>query len=132
MPWPGSSCPKLCKAPTPSQACQAWPEMTDAGLCCKNLMCKRLYYVHPMKEMNSRIFPKREHQSALQGLRRQGSSVLHPILAGVTLIAFLLLVSACESRAESATNAAPAFRADWRWVKGAVFVPTKYVNEAQQ
>jgi hypothetical protein len=25
-----------------------------------------------------------------------------------------------------------SYHADWRWVKGAVFVPTKYVNEAQQ
>jgi hypothetical protein len=25
-----------------------------------------------------------------------------------------------------------SYQADWRWVKGAVFVPTKYVNEAQQ
>ena len=33
----------------------------------------------------------------------------------------------------SATNAtAPAYRADWRWVHGAVFVPTSAVNEAQQ
>ena len=26
----------------------------------------------------------------------------------------------------------PVYRADWRWVKGAVFVPTSAVNEAQQ
>jgi len=33
----------------------------------------------------------------------------------------------------SATKAtAPAYRADWRWVHGAVFVPTSAVNEAQQ
>ena len=37
------------------------------------------------------------------------------------------------SAAESADTPAPlGYQADWRWVKGAVFVPTKYVNEAQQ
>jgi len=38
--------------------------------------------------------------------------------------------------AESMTNAvsfeSPKYQADWRWVKGVVFVPTSCVNEAQQ
>jgi hypothetical protein len=46
------------------------------------------------------------------------------------------LLSASAINAEPATNAEPppplSYHADWRWVKGAVFVPTKDVNEAQQ
>lgn len=46
------------------------------------------------------------------------------------------LLSAVVSRADANTDAAIAaplsYHADWRWVQGAVFVPTKYVNEAQQ
>lgn len=39
-----------------------------------------------------------------------------------------------DARAQTATNIPPpaGCKADWRWVQGAVFVPTKYVNEAQQ
>jgi hypothetical protein len=47
----------------------------------------------------------------------------------------LFLLSTSGSQAEPATNpvipAPLGYQADWRWVKGAVFVPTKYVNEAQ-
>ena len=47
-----------------------------------------------------------------------------------------LLLPASGIQAEPVTNTdipAPlGYKADWRWVKGAVFVPTKYVNEAQQ
>lgn len=85
-----------------------------------------------MKDMNFRIFPKHKYPLAIHEVRWQGNSVLHPILAGATLIALLLLTSVLDSPAESATNASPGFQADWRWVKGVVFVPTKYVNEAQQ
>jgi len=46
------------------------------------------------------------------------------------------LLSAPSLLAESTTNAIssepPKYQADWRWVKGAVFVPTSCVNEAQQ
>jgi len=37
-----------------------------------------------------------------------------------------------EPTADAAIPAPLSYHADWRWVKGAVFVPTKYVNEAQQ
>src|ERR1700733_2072117 len=47
-----------------------------------------------------------------------------------------LMVSASGITATADENtASPAplsYKADWRWVRGAVFVPTKYVNEAQQ
>jgi hypothetical protein len=54
-------------------------------------------------------------------------------MAGAT-IALLLCVSGSQAGPLTSTNLpAPAsYQADWRWVKGAVFVPTKYVNEAQQ
>jgi len=57
---------------------------------------------------------------------------LSPSLAGMALAAILVLAPFSDGRAESATNASPAFKADWRWVRGVVFVPTKSVNEAQQ
>jgi len=55
----------------------------------------------------------------------------------VSLLAALLLSSlaglyATEVPPSAANAAAPAYRADWRWVHGAVFVPTSAVNEAQQ
>jgi hypothetical protein len=63
---------------------------------------------------------------------------LTSVLGGMALAAALFRLSAMNSHAALETNAtvgppAPmSYRADWRWVKGAVFVPTKYVNEAQQ
>ena len=53
-----------------------------------------------------------------------------PSLIILVLISFLPL-HAADARD---TNLPPAltYKSDWRWVKGAVFVPTKYVNEAQQ
>jgi len=56
---------------------------------------------------------------------------------GRTVIALVLFsLSIAGVGAGPATNTdlpAPlSYKADWRWVKGAVFVPTKYVNEAQQ
>ena len=54
--------------------------------------------------------------------------------AAVTGIMFLLSPSGLKAAPVEST-AAPAplsYKTDWRWVKGAVFVPTKYVNEAQQ
>lgn len=55
---------------------------------------------------------------------------------GAVLTAGVLLLSASGMMAGSVTNLASppplSYKADWRWVKGAVFLPTKYVNEAQQ
>jgi len=52
------------------------------------------------------------------------------IKPSIALLTSLLLASA----GVSATQAEPAgrYQADWRWVHGAVFVPTSAVNEAQQ
>lgn len=54
----------------------------------------------------------------------------------IAVMAAACLLSASVLKAEpSASPALPAplgYQADWRWVKGAVFVPTKDVNEAQQ
>ena len=56
--------------------------------------------------------------------------------AGLSLAAIFYLLFAARAMSDTTTNAAslppPRYQADWRWVKGAVFVPTKYVNEAQQ
>ena len=52
----------------------------------------------------------------------------------MTGLMFLLSPSGIKA-APAESTAAPAplsYKTDWRWVKGAVFVPTKYVNEAQQ
>ena len=50
--------------------------------------------------------------------------------------AVLFSTNAPAVKADTAVNTnlpAPlGYKADWRWVKGAVFVPTKDVNEAQQ
>jgi hypothetical protein len=52
------------------------------------------------------------------------------------LVTGAFLLSALGMIAGPLTNPAAlaplSYKADWRWVKGAVFVPTKYVNEAQQ
>src|SRR5580692_4533369 len=48
-------------------------------------------------------------------------------------VSFVLFLPAAPLHAADAAPPAPmTYHADWRWVKGAVFVPTKYVNEAQQ
>ncbi|MGP8198210.1 MAG: PA14 domain-containing protein [Limisphaerales bacterium] len=56
--------------------------------------------------------------------------------AGVILVTGASLLPAARILAEPVTNTAVpgplSYKADWRWMKGAVFVPTKYVNEAQQ
>jgi hypothetical protein len=48
----------------------------------------------------------------------------------------LIIVSITPAQADWATDAglppALSYKSDWRWVKGAVFVPTSAVNEAQQ
>jgi hypothetical protein len=50
-----------------------------------------------------------------------------------TAIAILLLLEAASTPVCTAdTTITPVNRDDWRWVKGAVFVPTNAVNEAQQ
>src|SRR5579872_4882297 len=56
-------------------------------------------------------------------------------IAGVvTLGALMLFSTPLVAQADSTTNEppAPGYKADWRWVKGAVFVPTTAVNEAQE
>jgi hypothetical protein len=47
----------------------------------------------------------------------------------IALAAVACLLSVSSIQAEPAPL---SYQADWRWVKGAVFVPTKDVNEAQQ
>lgn len=55
---------------------------------------------------------------------------------GLALTLTLMFASSLTGHAQIATKTdvpAPlSYQGDWRWVKGAVFVPTKYVNEAQQ
>ena len=50
------------------------------------------------------------------------------------LLALLLAGTAVQAAEPLPTISlnTPAYKADWRWVKGAVFVPTSAVNEAQQ
>ncbi|MGO8836188.1 MAG: PA14 domain-containing protein [Limisphaerales bacterium] len=52
----------------------------------------------------------------------------------IALVLFSLSIASVEAQPATDTNlpAPLSYKADWRWVKGAVFVPTKYVNEAQQ
>jgi hypothetical protein len=65
-------------------------------------------------------------------------SRLSLLAASIILAAVVFpgLWSAPALHAAPATNtdnpASGDYHSDWRWVKGAVFVPTKYVNEAQQ
>jgi hypothetical protein len=65
----------------------------------------------------------------------ENSSTLRRIVPRIA-VSFVLFICAPPLRAAAApdTNLPPAltYHSDWRWVKGAVFVPTKYVNEAQQ
>ena len=64
------------------------------------------------------------------------SSRAFVVPAFLALGALLWLGLAAGVKAELLTNSNTSnpftYKADWRWVKGAVFVPTKYVNEAQQ
>jgi len=52
----------------------------------------------------------------------------------IAIVLFSLSIAGVGAQPETNTNipAPLSYQADWRWVKGAVFVPTKYVNEAQQ
>ena len=50
----------------------------------------------------------------------------------VVLIALSITGVGAEPVTSTNIPAPLSYQADWRWVKGAVFVPTKYVNEAQQ
>jgi len=56
--------------------------------------------------------------------------------AAVWFTSVISLITALAVQAQpTAANNVPAplgYQADWRWVRGAVFVPTKDVNEAQQ
>ncbi|HVU28755.1 MAG TPA: hypothetical protein VHG71_13630, partial [Verrucomicrobiae bacterium] len=57
-------------------------------------------------------------------------------ISGAILIAAIIFLPAIFVRAGEDTHSLVPpplnYKADWRWVQGAVFVPTKYVNEAQQ
>src|SRR5271170_7510078 len=53
-------------------------------------------------------------------------------LAAVTLFSTSTPAIKADPADYSNLPAPLSYHADWRWVKGAVFVPTKYVNEAQQ
>jgi hypothetical protein len=52
-------------------------------------------------------------------------------LAGMAILLPARITTA-DPAGEAAIPAPLSYQADWRWVKGAVFVPTKDVNEAQQ
>ena len=52
--------------------------------------------------------------------------------ACVGILSLLVIAPEAMAAATSTTNEEPAYKADWRWVKGVVFVPTTAVNEAQQ
>ena len=54
------------------------------------------------------------------------------LLAGLTLATRLSALLMFPAIARAAPAAPAPFQADWRWVHGAVFVPTSAVNEAQQ
>jgi hypothetical protein len=58
------------------------------------------------------------------------------IIGRPVMAVILFALSMAGASAQPSTNPNPpaplSYKADWRWVKGAVFVPTKYVNEAQQ
>src|ERR1039458_2968012 len=80
------------------------------------------------------------HTDPAFGTQRQncqlaGAPLKQPfrILRAAAIACCLLAPSALKAQPADATIPAPlSYHADWRWVKGAVFVPTKYVNEAQQ
>jgi len=59
---------------------------------------------------------------------------MKPALAILTarLLFSLTELHAADAPPSVAKAIAPTYRADWRWVHGAVFVPTSAVNEAQQ
>jgi hypothetical protein len=60
---------------------------------------------------------------------------LHRLVINATTFGALsLFLFASSVKADSTTNTptAPAYKTDWRWIKGTVFVPTTAVNEAQQ
>ena len=48
------------------------------------------------------------------------------------LFASVAMRHAAEAQPSTPNAKAPTYQADWRWVHGAVFVPTSAVNEAQQ
>jgi len=56
------------------------------------------------------------------------------LICFATVAAAFLSLFATMAKGDTTTNgsSSPAFKADWRWVKGTVFVPTTAVNEAQQ
>jgi hypothetical protein len=72
-------------------------------------------------------------ESLRQLLTRHSPSVPASWLALAVVVLAASIHGAGAQPAANANLPAPlSYKADWRWVKGAVFVPTKYVNEAQQ
>jgi hypothetical protein len=70
---------------------------------------------------------------------RQGKLIPAPAgaaiaCAGMTALlgSFAIAAAGAGTATNPVTPAPLSHKSDWRWVKGAVFVPTKYVNEAQQ
>ena len=59
--------------------------------------------------------------------------IKYPILSLATLLlSSLAALHATDTPPPAKKEIAPTYLADWRWVHGAVFVPTSAVNEAQQ
>ena len=85
--------------------------------------------------MNHNIFPNCDAFTPTNGNSKFNRSSW-PAIGRAAVVAVLFLLPASGIKAEPMTNTAMptalGYKADWRWVKGAVFVPTKYVNEAQQ
>ena len=56
-----------------------------------------------------------------------------PVLTlAALLLSSLTVLHAADASPPAKQAVAPTYQADWRWVHGAVFVPTSAVNEAQQ
>lgn len=77
------------------------------------------------------------HRHPLQNKRRHDPFPCLPWSLALASLAMLILSSSFYAAAADADSApsipAPlGFHSDWRWVRGAVFVPTSCVNEAQQ
>jgi hypothetical protein len=55
-------------------------------------------------------------------------------MGGIFIASVLISASGLKAVSATVTNwtSPMSYKTDWRWVQGAVFVPTKYVNEAQQ
>ncbi len=59
-------------------------------------------------------------------------NLIRTTTSGAVSLLLLASMAQADSTTDLSLSPSPAFKADWRWVKGAVFVPTTAVNEAQQ